>query len=76
MALFGSDVLMERRHVVEVTYLDWNGEPDEADFCHIEAALEKGYREGEILTGEEQHRGWWKLIEKDFEEKELEEEDV
>jgi hypothetical protein len=40
------------------------GEPDEVDLDHIAGLVEAGYVEGELVSGENQTSGWWKLSSK------------
>jgi len=57
------ETIMILSHVVSYYYNDsYEGKPDEEDIKHIEDLLSQGYREGELNTGEEEHRGWWKLV--------------
>ncbi len=49
------------QHTVQYSYNDWNGEPDEDDIEHLQEMITAGYNQGELNTGEEEHRGWWKI---------------
>ena len=51
------------QHTIKYSYSgDYEGEPDECDIEHLEKCIKEGYNQGELNTGEEEHRGWWELV--------------
>lgn len=49
-------------HTIEYHHFDgFKGEMDDADIDHIKKCIEDGIHEGELNTGSEEHRGWWRI---------------
>jgi len=48
-------------HTIEYHHFDYDGPMDDADKDHIKKCIEDGIHEGELDTGAEEHRGWWRI---------------
>ncbi len=57
-----SDTIEVLQHTIQYNYQDWSGEPDEDDIEHLQEMITAGYNQGELNTGEEEYRGWWKIV--------------